>query len=573
MVKNKKTTEEISAVVLRFRDKGEGNSDTIDEHCKIIRDKGYVWWGWWAKNYEKPPYDYFQQIERQIALLAPQGIGFPIFLLHTKKQEIYKANCSAISYENSVEGFAQTPDPDATPSYYNKSSAKLWLKFTSIEKCNPGDVLFANKYSFLHDSKSFFSGPRKFVNNHLIASFAGCKVAQIEEFLVQKRTIWFLRNQESGDKTTRVDEWLPLPGNFTQHHTRVNIGAYKLLVLSDLHFTSDKKQHQFALEQDKTSSRITLLESIMKIINSSDVGGPNQIAGVLIAGDFVFKPCDDEFNLARNFIKALLNELGLKSDQLAIVPGNHDIAYTKAEDDNGIEGESDGTDDNSLPPEASEEAKLAYRKFYEAIYDATPNKYLCGCKRILLPNHLPIEIICVNSCVLQQEKDSFVQGYVGEYQWDEIKNQLNIQPDIQTYAYRILLIHHHLSSTSIYEQPLAKNRNYNILLDAGSVSRKIRRYNIKLVIHGHGHENSSDHSAPREIWTPNGSIIPNPYDIISMGSAGSADLPGDEGNTLGILDFSKFGCVQFQRYKLLLSRRGIDSEESKPYESWTMPIY
>lgn len=554
----------ISAIVLRFRDKGEDVNDTIKEHCDYIANKKYVWWGWWAKDYELPPYDYFDEISDCI---QSNKQDFKIFLLHTKSKVLYEAKCTAIKYsdnrESGSDGSIQTPDPDATPSYYNKASAKLWLRFISIKECTDNSVLFNNTYSFLADSDLFFSKPGKWSDNHLVASFKNCKVSQIEEFLVQQRTIWFLRSQADSDSDTRIDEWLPLPGNFAQHHARARQGAYKLLVLSDLHFCKDS-HHNFHVGSKRSREKLTLIQALQNQIAGPGIGGIDGIAGVLIAGDFVFRPTAEEFKIAKDFIKELLDTLRLKPEQLAIVPGNHDIAY--------LGSSTDPVDGDDIPPEACDEAKMLYREFYESIYNATPNHYLCGCRRIMLPNHLPIEIICVNSCVLQQEKDSFVQGYVGEFQWDDIKTQLNMKPDIKTYAYRILLIHHHLTSTSIYSEKPRKDKNYNILLDAGSVSHNVRKYNIKLVVHGHGHESGYDYSAPRK--KNNEASAPNSYDIISMGSAGSNDLPPGEKNTFGILDFSEFGKVRYEKYELGLTRR----EESlpdyyKPKECWDMPIF
>ena len=547
----------INAIVLRFRDKGENVVDTIEEHVEYIKKIGYVWWGWWAKDHELSPHDYFSIIDKNI---TSKSSSFKIFLLHTKTKKLYEAICTEIKYSmKSEDSKILTPNPEATPSYYNKVNAKLWLKFTKISESSQS-LLLENHYSFLPDSKHFFSTERK--ENHLIASFADCKVSRIDEFTLQDRTIWFLRKQKNSDRDTNIDEWLPLPDNFPKHHTHARQGAYKFLVLSDLHFTKDS-QHNFSLNDNTDYEKITLLESLENAISKPNIGGYDTIAGIIIAGDFVFHPTSEEFDLAKNFVKELLERAGLKPEQLAIVPGNHDIAYLRPDKS------SAKTD---TPGKATPEATKPFSEFYESIFNASANNYLCSSRKIKLPNGLQVEIICVNSCILQQEEDNFVQGYVGEAQWDEIKTQLNLQPDVQTYAYRILLLHHHLMSTSIYSEKPLKGKNYNILLDAGSVSHNVRKYNIKLVVHGHGHESGHDYSAPRKKI---GEVsAPNSYDVISMGSAGSSDLPSGEKNTFGILDFSVFGKVKFEKYALATTKREKNMIDwDKPIECWEMPVF
>ena len=43
---------EFTTIILRFRDLV---GKTIEEHQKIISNKGFVWWAWWKKSREKTP--------------------------------------------------------------------------------------------------------------------------------------------------------------------------------------------------------------------------------------------------------------------------------------------------------------------------------------------------------------------------------------------------------------------------------------------------------------------------------------------------------------------------------------
>src|SRR5213594_1380199 len=43
------------ALMLRFRDLVTEPGGNIAEHRRIIRQRGYAWWGWWARQREQVP--------------------------------------------------------------------------------------------------------------------------------------------------------------------------------------------------------------------------------------------------------------------------------------------------------------------------------------------------------------------------------------------------------------------------------------------------------------------------------------------------------------------------------------
>ena len=519
----------VSAIVLRFRDKGEDITSTINAHKEIINGTGgYVWWGWWAKDYENAPKDYFNDIDEKIK----KSRQFKVFLLHTKQKKIYLAKCTEIKFSiNEENDLIDSPEPEKTPSYYSSTKAKLWLKFTEISEYNTSDL--CEKYSFIADSPQFFNNKDTDMSdikrNNLYVAFDGCKVSGIDDFLIQKRTIWFLRNQRKNDEVTPVNDWKPLQDNYASHYVRTPHTS--LLLLSDLHFSStDAQKHNFALE-DNHIEKQTLLNAILDIVKKNKI----EIGGVLIAGDLTFIPCEEDFNLAAEFIEDLISELNIKTSQIAIVPGNHDISYDDSRDE---------TEDIVY---ASEKSKEAYRKFYKRIFHVEANEYLCGSKRIILGNGLPIEIICANSSVLQQEKDLFVQGMIGRHQLQYTINQMDLKRDVKTYIYRVFLMHHHLIAANFMKTPEKKKR-YSTLLDSGQVQRFLKDYDVNLVIHGHEHEGIGMSLCPHTTLTPEKS---KKVDIIGLGSAGSSDLCSNVNNSFGILDFSNYGEVKYIRYDIV----------------------
>jgi hypothetical protein len=38
--------ENVEKMILRFRDLGIARGETIQQHRAILRDRGFVWWGW-----------------------------------------------------------------------------------------------------------------------------------------------------------------------------------------------------------------------------------------------------------------------------------------------------------------------------------------------------------------------------------------------------------------------------------------------------------------------------------------------------------------------------------------------
>ena len=514
----------ITAIVLRFRDKGEDNNDTIKAHKAIIDTSQHVWWGWWAKDYENAPLDYFKQIEKKIR----DKERFVIFLFHTKIRKFYKASCNEIQY-NTTDGSSviSSPEPDCTPEYYRSTKVKLWLKFTDIAECDFS--ILTSSYSFAKDSTQLFANMEdnnSDKKNNLYVSFEGCKVSSEDDFLIQKRTIWFLKKQNKSDEATPVQEWKPLLDNFASHYAKTP--HTKILLLSDLHFSlKNSNKHNFPLNTDDPQD-YTLIDSIMEIINEKRI----EVGGIIIAGDFTFIPCEDDFDLAADFVEELVSRLHIKTSQVAIVPGNHDIAFDK------------NNADSDKIEFASDESKEMYKNFYRRIYHVEPNEYLCCSKRIILGNGLPIEIICANSSVLQQEEDYFVQGMIGRQQLQLLTNQMDLKRNIKTYTYRIFVMHHHLVVANYLKTP-EKKKQYSALLDSGQVQRFLNEYNISLVIHGHEHENIgialSSHLSQNNRKT----------EIIGLGSAGSSDLCSNVNNSFGILDFSEYGKVTYESYEII----------------------
>ncbi|HEX4609895.1 MAG TPA: metallophosphoesterase, partial [Urbifossiella sp.] len=89
------------------------------------------------------------------------------------------------------------------------------------------------------------------------------------------------------------------------------VGCVRLLHLSDLHFTPDTDWQ-------------THLAPLLRDLRHKDLGC-DVVHHLVVSGDFVDKGNPRAFHPAREFVSALLNELGLSIERLVLVPGNHDV--------------------------------------------------------------------------------------------------------------------------------------------------------------------------------------------------------------------------------------------------------
>ncbi|WP_244593829.1 hypothetical protein [Escherichia coli] len=80
-------------IILRFRDLVTPAGETITLHQEVIKSKGSVWWGWWAKPDERVSSE-FIKIKQN---LASKPLG--IFLFDSGQKKLYKAKLKDIFFK------------------------------------------------------------------------------------------------------------------------------------------------------------------------------------------------------------------------------------------------------------------------------------------------------------------------------------------------------------------------------------------------------------------------------------------------------------------------------------------
>ncbi len=522
---------EVKTIILRFRDMVI--QDTIFEHNQIIKEKGYVWWGWWAKPQEKIPVNEFNHLRK----ICKQADGLVVYLFDSGNQFLYKANCTDIYYVNGDK--VSSKETDHTPMYYASVEYMAWFQFKAITKLSEkmSDINSElQKFSYCKVDDFFVSGHSSFT------PFYGKRIYSTNELQEQQRTIWFVRAYKKGDKLHEIHSYSASLSNGQNVDRDFNLlRTNSLLWVSDLHFS--KEHHAFKVEPGNDNKLSIRLKKELDALKDN-------ISFVIVSGDFTFAAKEEEFRFAEQFISDLNSMYQLDEKSYAVCPGNHDICLNK----NGFKADEKVS-------VASEEAKESYVRFCRRIFGVEPTDSLYSIKRFLTQDMVPVEVISVNTCVLQQGEHFMGMGMIGNDQLASIENELLLTKDKQ--VVRILVMHHHLLPVMYSEQPKV-SQMYSMMLDSEAVSQFAVKNGIGLVLHGHTHK---EYYA--EIVRQNETMDKQKFYVVGLGSTGAvqADLSEGRNNMFAVLSFSK-DELQIKQYDLKPS-----GETSSPVKTYRIPLH
>jgi hypothetical protein len=204
-------------------------------------------------------------------------------------------------------------------------------------------------------------------------------------------------------------------------------------------------------------------------------------------------------------------------EHLVVVPGNHDIAWTR----------SDDYDYGAAVDVAPAEATSGYRSFFRKLFGFPASDHLSMARRFILPGGNPVDVVGVNSSSLEQGK-SFLAGMgrVQENAYREATAALS-WPDRPGRGVRILALHHHLALTEDLESPDEYRTGFGIAIDAPRVQRLAAHDGVHLAVHGHKHR--------AFVWRTDAYPLPEysaerwelgSFNIIGGGSCGSRSTDG-----------------------------------------------
>jgi hypothetical protein len=168
---------DVSLLVLRFRDLVTEPGGTISEHRKIIVGRGYVWWGWWMRQYETPPADLFKQIYDEIR----GGTEPDAFLLDSGRAQLHGCRISDLRVAPAGDMIGP-PELDAAPGYYQRGAYPAWFKLSRIDP--EGETSVPAGWTF----GGFPSNPDVEGNKALI----GAPVESLDQVRTTDATLWLM---------------------------------------------------------------------------------------------------------------------------------------------------------------------------------------------------------------------------------------------------------------------------------------------------------------------------------------------------------------------------------------------
>ena len=442
-------------LTLRFRDLV---APTIERHQEVISEHGDVWWGWWNKPAEQIPRETFADLRE---IIEEEG-SLVIYLLDSGEERLYRARLTDIQ-EAPTNTPIPSPEPERTPAYYRKRKYRAWFRFTEIEKvADPEAEIRRWSYSEVPE----FSAPEE------IEDFDGKRVFDLEEMLGRRhKTIWFLRDYQPGDPVQQVKLSAPTRSGPFLLRPVTGEGSY-ILHLSDLHFHYTR--HAFALKTSATEQ--TLFDALQADLEDTCGGEPP--AAVIVTGDFTWTGSEEEFTLARDFLARLRSAFDLTPDHFVLIPGNHDIRWSKEPADYAPEAPI------QRPPA---EAERHFRTFFSESVKYNPTDYLCMGRRFLLANFVAVDVIGLNSSRLEQEHFAGY-GYVQTPQLRHAIGEMKWGEDQQRTHYRLLALHHHLLLVAPVEEVSNYDPRFSLTVDATDILSRATMAEVDLILHGHQHQ-------------------------------------------------------------------------------------
>jgi len=518
---------EAETMILRFRDLSTPEGKTVERHSDIARGPdGYAWWGWWAKGGERVPAELFGELLAK----AQRTEGLALYLLDSGRGRLYRATCRGIEWNPVAGKLRPSPEPAKTPEYYRAEEKLAWFKLGPIEPCD----IDITEFAYVRVDAFFISQPSRY------KLFYGKRIFSAQELIQQNRSIWFIRKAQPSDPRHQVsllDGAALSPENFPKNFIQAE--SRSLLWLSDLHFTEGEHNHHAFPLDPKHDSRLSL-DRALKAALERRYRDP-RLGGVIISGDITWKAAPGEFQQAREFIGRTMSWADVKPFHFSLCPGNHDVAWSIRPDDKEAEIKA-----------ARGKAQEAYAGFYADLFNLTPSEYLSCGRRFLLGGVYPVEIVCLNSSVLEQRPGVFQgHGFVGHAQLEEVEREFGwSKHDEQSESgagqpFRIVVLHHHLVPVTYREQPDPRTI-YSVVLDSEAVMRWVVQHRVNLVLHGHMHQPFCVRlSKPVRDHLQDEVTQWHDFHVIGMGSTGvKREHLGTGGqNTFGVLRFEALGVT------------------------------
>jgi Calcineurin-like phosphoesterase len=484
-------------------------ADTLPEHGKILDARGWCWWGWWKRPNEPSRMEIWQEIQHATG----RGERVHIGLFHSGTGQVHQAMVDRVilpvenDFGQCIPVFPPDNELDAIPVYYRSSTySRGWMRLTAIAE---DPIQFFGSYSYAT------APPLPNFSERQLARLAGKRVIDPDELRAMDTTIWAIRTSSTEDSSERFLTATQGQSTPVSAHPVACTGEW-LLHITDPHYAVGKfrGEHQWRLEAEGGASPPTMVDAINEALRRTS----RNIGAVLVTGDLTYIASPEEFAAARTALFKLTNGLlGLSMEHLIVVPGNHDIAWTR----------TDSYDYGAAVSVAPREATANYRRFFKELYGFDASDHLSMARRLVFPGGNLVDVVAVNSSSLEQG-ESFLAGMgrVQEAGYREAAGALSWN-NRSALGLRILALHHHLALTEDLESPNEYRTGFGIAIDAPKVQRMAAGDGVHLAIHGHKHRafvwRTEAYQLPeysRERWELGS------FNIVGGGSCGSTATDG-----------------------------------------------
>ncbi len=485
---------------------------TIVEHQKVIGKRGECWWGWWRRPSEGSRPDVWPDLAEEVTS-NPGGVWVGLFdsgwdpdgecADETPVRLALVVGVLQPSSRGKRPMVAQDEKKLIPPYYRSSPFSYAWLRIKTF-----GDpVKFFGVYSYSTPP------PLRGIPVAQLARLKGKVIPDSDELRAMDSTIWVVRPSKDEDSTERFiapslrvgkpvsSDPIKAPGNHILH-------------ISDLHYSlgTNRDKHAWKLLSD--DQQPTLHAAIESTL-SSDIRG--DIGLIVVTGDLTWMADPKEFAEARRSLTALMGMLDIDRDHVVVVPGNHDIKWTKKK---GATYSRGGSVD-----EAPDDAKAAYRKFYRGLLGHEPNEALSMGRRYITPAGLVVDVCALNSSSLETGKNFLAgMGRVTPLQLANVTRVLGWD-DTLSLALRIIALHHHVTLTEDVEQPDEYYTGFGMALDSKEILRKAATRGVDLILHGHRHRPFLWREDVYELpESPVSKWSLGPVSILGGGSAGCSEV-------------------------------------------------
>jgi len=541
------------------------------EHQKVIDKNNSCWWGWWKRPKEDNRISVWNELKREASEENPVPVG----LFNSGSGKVYIAYVTEVIPPNLNLADGQHPcvppgEEKLIPSYYRESPFSFaWMRFKKIKKTA---INFYGNYSFDEIP------PLPYYPKEILEQFNGKVIVDQGELRAMDTTIWVIKPLKDRDKALHLKEFFTttrgpkiVPQEIVQQKIVlsspsipepvsddvIKVEGKTILHITDPHYAvgEHRGRHVWALE-GKGRGTFTMADAIYNALSKEDIGL------VLVTGDLTFLGDEKEFEEAEKGLKMLLGKLNLGTENLVIVPGNHDIVWTKKESYNEM----------AKVELAPETAAANYMDFYKNLFGHEANDHLSMGRRYLFPSGISVEIAALNSSSLETGKNFLAgMGRVQEAAFSEAANILKWSNGNSSLALRILALHHHLTLTENLEPAGDYYRGFGIAVDAVRIQRLAAKYGVQLAVHGHKHRAFIWRSGVYELLEhAEQKYSLGELSIIGGGSAGSSETENAR-NFFNLLDITASGielrsfrsqnCGMFENIKNCTARFAFPAEQ------------